>query len=143
MHLRIGFIRSLISLVFVSVLPILFAVLVWSPEIDAESAEKVKLAQEAMRQNMLVMTRQLGVTCNICHNPDNFKADDKLPFKIAKDHIRITQLLLDSGFDGKGGRPKADCYMCHRGKLTPEYIEHVDPMQKDPLAKKKETLPEE
>ena len=112
-----------------------FGVFLISPKIDAESAEKMKQSEEAVRQNMIALTRQLGTTCNVCHNPDNFKDATKPNFKIAKDHIRLTQLLIDSGMDGKNGNPKADCFMCHRGTLKPDYKEHIDPMVKDELHK--------
>ena len=42
--------------------------------------------------------------------------------------MRITQALIDNGFDGKEKRPKADCYMCHRGQLHPKFKEPFDPL---------------
>lgn len=80
-----------------------------------------------MRQVMITMSRQLGVTCTTCHDQKNFRSDKKVEYRIAKEHMKITQLLIDNGFDGKRG-PKADCYMCHRGDLRPKYKEKVDPI---------------
>lgn len=100
------------------------------PKAHAQSAQAVKAQEEEMRQAMIVMSRQLGVTCTVCHNTENFKSDEKMPFKVAKDHIKLTQLLIDNGMDGKSGHPKADCFMCHRGALSPDYREKLDPMQK-------------
>lgn len=100
------------------------------PQAHAQSAKKVKSQDEEMRQSMIVMSRQLGVTCTTCHNTENFKSEEKVPFKVAKEHVKLTQLLIDNGMDGKNSHPKADCYMCHRGTLRPDYREKVDPMQK-------------
>jgi hypothetical protein len=97
--------------------------------VDAQSASKLKSQEEEIRQSMIVISRQLGVTCTSCHKTDNFKSDEMKNFKVAREHMKITQLLIDNGFDGNK-KPKADCYMCHRGKLVPDYIEKVDPMRK-------------
>jgi len=82
----------------------------------------IKSNEEQMREQMIVISRQLGVTCITCHNTDNFKSDRKDTFKIAKEHMKLTQLLIDSGLNGKTAA-KADCYMCHRGQLKPDYKE--------------------
>lgn len=94
----------------------------------AQSAVKVKSEEELMRENMLSISKQLGVTCNSCHISENFRSDKKMEFKIAKEHMKITQLLIDSGMDGKLG-PKATCYMCHRGEAKPKYQEPKDPLR--------------
>lgn len=96
-----------------------------------KGAKALKAADEALRQQMMVISRQLGVTCTTCHTTKNFASNDKHEFKIAKDHMTITQLLIDHGFDGRDKRPKADCFMCHRGKLKPDYVETFDPMTMD------------
>jgi hypothetical protein len=86
----------------------------------AKTPSNIKTEEEIIRENMLSISRQLGVTCNTCHISENFKSDQKIEFKIAKEHIKITQLLIDSGFNGKNG-PHATCYMCHRGELKPSH----------------------
>jgi hypothetical protein len=73
---------------------------------------------------MIVISRQLGVTCTECHNLQNFASDEKKSFKVAKDHMRIVETLHSSGFDGKKG-PEASCYMCHKGQLRPDYKENL------------------
>jgi hypothetical protein len=73
-----------------------------------------------MRENMLEISRQLGVTCNHCHDVNNLRSDKLTTFKVAKDHIRIVELLNKEGFRGN---PKADCFMCHRGQAKPAYRE--------------------
>jgi len=95
----------------------------------AQSPAKLKSDEEQMRDLMVTMSRQLGVTCTTCHHTDNFKSDKKVEFRIAKEHMKITQLLIDSGMDGKKG-PKASCYMCHRGVLKPASQEPQSALKK-------------
>lgn len=104
-------------------LSILMTLLV--PQAQAEPVSKFVTNEEKIREEMIVISRELGVTCNACHNVQNFKADDKKSFKVGKEHMKLTQMLRDNGLDGKKG-PKATCYMCHRGKLVPDYKEPVN-----------------
>lgn len=94
-------------------------------------AEQFRNREEEMRISMINISRQLSVTCTTCHNPKNFASNEKGTFKTAKEHMRLTQLLIDQGFDGLEKRPKADCYMCHRGKLKPDFKEPIDPLIQD------------
>jgi hypothetical protein len=71
---------------------------------------------------MLQITQELGVTCAACHEVNDFKKASKPSFQIAREHLKVVQLLNDNGFDGKHG-PQASCFMCHRGKLKPDYTE--------------------
>lgn len=97
---------------------------------SAQSASKLKEQEDDVRKSMVIMSRQLGVTCTSCHNTQNFKSAEKMEFKVALEHIKLTQVLIDHGMDGTKGQPKADCYMCHRGVLKPDYKEKIDPLQK-------------
>jgi hypothetical protein len=101
---------------------IFIALLILSPKGHTESASKMKTKEDQLREEMIVISRQLGVTCTECHNVQNFASDEKKTFKVAKDHLRIVETLRGNGFDGKKG-PKATCYMCHQGDLHPEYKE--------------------
>lgn len=66
------------------------------------------------RDEMVVMARQIGVTCTYCHNLNDFRSSEKKTFQVAKEHMRIVKTLNSSqGFNGK---PKIDCYTCHRGE---------------------------
>jgi hypothetical protein len=94
----------------------------------AQLPSEIKTEDKLMRENMIKMSRQLGTTCNTCHDPANFTSSDKLAYKIAKEHLKITQLLIDVGITGPNGPTKVDCYMCHRGKLKPDWQEPFDPM---------------
>ena len=75
-----------------------------------------------VRESMIAISRQLGVTCAHCHDVNNFEAPDKLAFKTARSHMRIVQLLNSQ--QGFAGKPKADCFMCHRGEARYEYKEN-------------------
>ncbi len=112
-------------------LPTLIALFLISVSIpsQAQTATKVKTDEELIRENMVVISRQLGVTCTVCHNTDNFKSDKLTTFKVAKEHMKLTQLLIDSGMNGKTSQ-KADCYLCHRGKLQPDSVEKIPPVLK-------------
>lgn len=92
------------------------------PQAHSESVTKFVTKEEKIREEMIVISRELGVTCTECHNVQNFRDDSKKTFKVSKDHMKITQMLKENGFDGKKG-PMSTCYMCHRGKLKPDYKE--------------------
>lgn len=98
------------------------------PAAIAISPDEIKKKEEDIRAIMFTISRQLGVTCTTCHETENFRENKKSEFKVALEHMKITQTLIDKGFDGKKG-PKADCYMCHRGQLKPSYKEPQNPMR--------------
>lgn len=79
------------------------------------------------KEIMIQWSRQLGVTCMHCHNLDNFNDDSKLNFKIALKHNQMVKILQQEVFverdKGNVLKVKVDCYMCHRGKEMPAYIE--------------------
>ena len=89
---------------------------------EAETVTQFVTKEETIRENMIRISRELGVTCAACHNVQNFKSSDMQTFKTSKEHMKITQVLKESGFDGKKG-PAATCFMCHRGKLMPDFKE--------------------
>lgn len=76
-----------------------------------------------VRESMIAMSRQLGVTCVHCHDANNFKSTAKPAWRVAKQHMRIVEVL--NGEHGFGGKPKADCYMCHRGAAAYPYREKL------------------
>jgi hypothetical protein len=115
--------RLFLVLAVIVFVPALFL----APSSFSQSPSAIKNEQEEMRQVMITLSRQLGVTCTSCHVENNYSSDKMVTFKLAKEHMRLTQMLIDNGMDGKRG-PKADCYMCHRGKLKPDYVEKVNPI---------------
>ena len=107
------------------------ATLLIATGVFAQSPSKIKADDEFYREYMITVSRQLGVTCATCHNTKNWQDDKKNEFKVAKHHIKLVQLLIDNGMSGENGTPKADCYLCHRGKLKPDYVEPFHHMTMD------------
>ena len=105
-----------------NILRCVFLILLMGTSAQAETVTQFVTKEETIRENMIRISRELGVTCAACHNVQNFKADDKKTYQVSKEHMKITQMLKDNGFDGKKG-PAATCFMCHRGKLMPDYKE--------------------
>ena len=95
---------------------------------QAESPQGLMKSEEKVRQDMIVISRQLGVTCTECHDVQNFKNNEKKSYKTGFEHMKLVSILKEHGMNGKK-EPEADCYMCHRGKLMPDY--------KEPAANKK------
>lgn len=108
------------SLFFISTL--VFIVFNCTTLAQAQGVQKLMKSEEEVRLEMIKISRELGVTCTTCHNVKNFKSDTLEAYKTSKEHMRITQMLKDQGFNGKTG-PEATCYMCHRGKIKPDYKE--------------------
>ncbi len=88
---------------------------------EAHATPTVKHDQEIQtRDYMIEVSRQLGVTCNYCHDVKNFRSSEMKAWKKSKEHMRIVELLNHKGFTNG---PKADCYLCHRGKAVPDFKE--------------------
>ena len=87
-------------------------------------------AYPTVRESMIAMSRQLGVTCVYCHDVGNLKSAAKPTFAIAKRHMAIVQTL--NGAQGFGGKPKADCFMCHRGETKYPYVQSKDGREAKP-----------
>lgn len=85
--------------------------------VQAQTPEKIKKTEEDIRQEMIKISRQLGVTCTECHTTKNFKSDEKPNFKISLTHMKMVEVLKQNGMSGKGNEPEATCYTCHRGHL--------------------------
>ena len=91
----------------------------------SEALASPKDDELAQRDFMIKISRQLGVTCTHCHNVNNFKDKSMSTYKVAAEHIRMVELLNQRSFTAKNG-PRADCYMCHRGKAQPDYKEPMN-----------------
>ncbi|NUM57795.1 MAG: photosynthetic reaction center cytochrome c subunit [Bdellovibrionaceae bacterium] len=114
-----------------------FLILLTSFTIKAQVAEKLKQTEEEIRQEMIVISRQLGVTCNECHHIKNFKDNSKKSYQVALKHIKIVELLKLNGMNGVNSEPEASCYTCHKGKLKFQHKEKLnDHNRQDSLFKK-------
>ena len=90
----------------------------------AESPSGTPFKKDAtliMRENMISISRQLGVTCAYCHDVKNFKSGKMKAYKVGLKHIQVTKYI--NGKNGFNGRPKITCYTCHRGVAKPDYKE--------------------
>jgi hypothetical protein len=130
------------KLIFILSIALFTPVLLIAPQSQSQMPSKIKADDQVYREYMVTISRQLGVTCETCHNTANFTSSEKAQYKVSKAHIHLTQLLIDNGFDGQNGHPKADCYMCHRGQLRPAYKEPFDPMVMEKAkSQKKNAIP--
>lgn len=100
----------------------LFIAALFSIPPDSQARSKTKDPDLKKRQEMVVISRQLGVTCTYCHDVKNFRKGNMQTYKTALDHMRITRMLNKEGFHGK---VKVDCYFCHRGTAKFDYKEKL------------------
>ncbi len=104
--------------------------------LNAQTPDKIKKSEDDIRQDMLKISRQLGVTCTECHLNKNFKTDGKASFKVALVHMKMVDLLKQNGLSGKNGEPEASCYTCHHGLLKFQHKEKFDDhFRSEPLKK--------
>ena len=108
------------------------------PMTQAQVPEKIKQNEEEIRQNMIVISRQLGVTCSECHNIKNFADATKKSFKVSLKHQKMVDLLKLNGLSGLNGEPEASCYTCHKGKLRFSHKETLNDHNRQDSFKKKE-----
>jgi cytochrome c556 len=109
----------------------------------AQTPDKIKKSEDDVRQEMIKISRQVGVTCTECHSTKNFKANEKPNFKIALAHMKMTEVLKQNGFSGKNGEVEASCYMCHRGQLKFDHKEHFNDHFRSEPKKKRPTEKEQ
>jgi hypothetical protein len=100
--------------------------LLFVPLMYAQTPDKMKKTEDDIRQEMIKISRQLGVTCTECHVTKNFRSNDKLSFKVSLAHMKIVDMLRQTGLSGKNGEPEASCYTCHRGQLKFDHKEKFD-----------------
>ncbi len=97
-------------------------IFLWVLPTHSESVAAFVSKEEQIREQMITISRELGVTCTECHKITNFTDGSKKSYKVGLEHMKLTQMLKENGMDGKKG-PTATCYMCHRGKLMPDFKE--------------------
>lgn len=105
----------------------------------SQTPEKIKQSEEEIRQEMITISRQLGVTCSECHNVKNFTDDSKKAFKVSLKHMKMVELLKLNGLSGSNSEPEASCYMCHKGKLRFKYKEPITDHNRHDQIKKRES----
>lgn len=82
---------------------------------------------------MFFMAGSLQVTCDHCHNEEDFSRDDKLAKRTARKMILMDRQLNESQFQG---RQMVSCNTCHRGQSPPlaslNFAEIVEPHRNGP-----------
>jgi hypothetical protein len=68
-------------------------------------------------QIMRTFTAGLGVQCIYCHVQGNFASDDNPKKEVARQMIRMSQVINANFPDGK---MRVTCYTCHRGEAEPK-----------------------
>ena len=68
-------------------------------------------------QIMRTFTAGLGVQCSYCHVQGNFPSDENPKKEVARQMIRMTQVINSNFPDGK---MRVTCYTCHRGEAEPK-----------------------
>ncbi|MES3037621.1 MAG: multiheme c-type cytochrome [Bdellovibrionota bacterium] len=108
------------SVVLILVFVLAALILGFQPSsVQAESSvAKMKSREEEIRLTMISWSDQLGVTCNECHNVNNFKDSSKKKFQVSLDHAKVVEMLRQNGFDGKKYK-EANCTTCHMGQIKP------------------------
>lgn len=68
-------------------------------------------------------SQALGVSCGHCHNTDNFSLDDKEKKEIAREMVRMGNMINQKlkTIKGISERPVVNCTTCHRGELKPAF----------------------
>lgn len=101
-------------------LTVILASALWQSAV-ASPADPLKLREEAIREQMVQISAQLGATCIDCHSLKNFADASNPRFAKAKAHIEIVEILKARGFDGKKSE-LASCTFCHQGRMVPDWL---------------------
>lgn len=68
-------------------------------------------------QIMRTFTAGLGVQCIYCHVQGNFASDENPKKEVARQMIKMSQVINSNFPDGK---MRVTCYTCHRGEAEPK-----------------------
>jgi hypothetical protein len=100
------------------------------PVTSSSSSTASSTTASVMLEKMQVWSRQLGVTCNYCHDQNDFLSQKKPAYKVAAKHSKMIKVLAEDIFSekDKGGnlRVEVNCFMCHRGNAQPEFKEPLN-----------------
>jgi len=84
------------------------------------------LYAQQFQEEMNLIVQGLGVTCNSCHVPRNFAAEDKPIKQKARQMLEMVKALNKQYFpdhkpkEGESVLGKVTCYTCHKGEQTPK-----------------------
>ena len=94
--------------------PLILAPLVLTAAVRSSSAQPmdVKLQMDAIN-------RALGVNCEFCHVPDDWKSSAKAPFATAQKMMQMVAAVNANQLAGTSG---VACWTCHQGQRTPSRL---------------------
>jgi hypothetical protein len=84
------------------------------------------LYAQQFQEEMNLIVQGLGVTCNTCHLPRNFAAEDKPIKQKARQMLEMVKALNKQYFpdykpqEGESVLGRVTCYTCHKGETTPK-----------------------
>ena len=84
------------------------------------------LFAQQFQEEMNLIVQGLGVTCNTCHVPRNFAAEDKPIKQKARQMMEMVRALNKQYFpdhkpkEGESVLGKVTCYTCHKGETIPK-----------------------
>ncbi len=87
----------------------------WQEERDRTFAGDLASAPDSVKLAMAVYNASLGVSCDFCHVPGDWKRDQKGPFKMVARMSTMIETLPP--FLPAGARTQ--CFMCHKGRTAP------------------------
>jgi Photosynthetic reaction centre cytochrome C subunit len=98
------------------------------PEVVESANVKVLtgLYAQQFQEEMNLIVQGLGVTCNTCHVPRNFAAEDKPVKQKARQMMEMVKALNKQYFpdykpkEGESVLGKVTCYTCHKGETIPK-----------------------
>jgi nitrate/TMAO reductase-like tetraheme cytochrome c subunit len=98
------------------------------PEVVESANVKVLtgLYAQQFQEEMNLIVQGLGVTCNTCHVPRNFAAEDKPIKQKARQMMEMVKALNKQYFpdykpkEGESVLGKVTCYTCHKGEQMPK-----------------------
>jgi endogenous inhibitor of DNA gyrase (YacG/DUF329 family) len=82
----------------------------------AKWPDSLREASEGLRITMSVYNVALGVTCEHCHDPADWKSSEKRPFKTTA----VMNGLFKEFPKYMPASARTQCYMCHQGSRKPE-----------------------
>ena len=98
------------------------------PEVVESANVKVLtgLYAQQFQEEMNLIVQGLGVTCNTCHVPRNFAAEDKPIKQKARQMLEMVKALNKQYFpdykpkEGESVLGRVTCYTCHKGETIPK-----------------------
>jgi hypothetical protein len=84
------------------------------------------LYAQPFQEEMNLIVQGLGVTCNTCHVPRNFAAEDKPIKQKARQMMEMVKALNKQYFpdykpkEGESVLGRVTCYTCHKGEQIPK-----------------------